>query len=192
MNKPDILISIQPTWVEKIFNKIKVIDVRKTKPKSEPPFKCLIYCSNNKSIVLNSDHEAQKFWTEKSSGDKHFYNGKVVGEFICDKIESYINKAEDGNYYWSFRSAEHIQEIKQKTCLSIEQLIEYASDNNFLYGWHISELKIYDKPKELFEFLNYNKHQLCLERNCFSDNCFNCWNNAIMVRPPQSWCYVEE
>lgn len=221
MNKPDILISTQPTWVEKIFNKIKVIDVRKTKPKTEPPFKCLIYCTNNKSVVLDSDCDMKKFWTDKPIGPIHFYNGKIVGEFICDKIDSYIHKAEDGNYYWSFRDAEHIREIKQQTCLSIEQLIEYAGDKNFLYGWHISDLKIYDKPKELSEFIKPFKYdgdglRCCSKEeleniyewdcetlfknkypnfdfeNCKCEDCPKAKDFYRLTRAPQSWCYVQE
>ncbi len=221
MNKPDILISIQPTWVEKIFNKIKVIDVRKTKPKSEPPFKCLIYCTNSNGTLFMAYDGLHYSKDYVGRFDPACVNSKIVGEFICDKIESYIHKAEDGNYYWSFRDAEHIREIKEKTCLSIEQLIEYAGDNNFLYGWHISELKIYDKPKELSEFIKPFKYdgdglRCCSKEeleniyewdcetlfknkypnfdfeNCKCEDCPKAKDFYRLTRAPQSWCYVQE
>ncbi len=40
-----ILISIKPQYCELIANGKKTIEVRKTKPKLEPPFKCYIYCT---------------------------------------------------------------------------------------------------------------------------------------------------
>ena len=40
-----VLISIRPEWVEKIANEWKTIEVRKTKPYLETPFKCYIYCT---------------------------------------------------------------------------------------------------------------------------------------------------
>lgn len=40
-----VLVSIRPEWVEKIANEWKAIEVRKTKPNLETPFKCYIYCT---------------------------------------------------------------------------------------------------------------------------------------------------
>ena len=39
-----VLISIRPKWCEKIANGNKTIEVRKTRPKMDTPFKCYIYC----------------------------------------------------------------------------------------------------------------------------------------------------
>ena len=40
-----VLISIQPKWCELIASGKKTVEVRKTKPKLETPFKCYIYCT---------------------------------------------------------------------------------------------------------------------------------------------------
>ena len=56
-----VLISIRPKWCEKIMTGQKSIEVRKTRPKMNPPFKCYIYKCGN---------------------------GKVIGEFVCDEIIS--------------------------------------------------------------------------------------------------------
>lgn len=40
-----VLISIRPKWVEKIVSGEKTIEVRKTRPKLDTPFKCYIYCT---------------------------------------------------------------------------------------------------------------------------------------------------
>lgn len=40
-----VLISIRPKWCEKIASGEKTIEVRKTRPKMNTPFKCYIYCT---------------------------------------------------------------------------------------------------------------------------------------------------
>lgn len=41
----NVLISISPKWCKKIASGKKTIEVRKTRPKCETPFKCFIYCT---------------------------------------------------------------------------------------------------------------------------------------------------
>ena len=72
-----VMISIQPKWVEKIANGEKTIEVRKSRPKIDTPFKCYIYCTIGNGV--KGDYLVQ-------SG---IQCGKVVGEFICDKIVKY-------------------------------------------------------------------------------------------------------
>lgn len=47
-----VLISINPKWCELIASGKKTVEVRKTRPKLETPFKCYIYCTNTKVLVL--------------------------------------------------------------------------------------------------------------------------------------------
>ena len=67
---------------------------------------------------------------------------------------------------------------------------------NTFYGWHISDLVIYDKPKELSKF-----YKTCGTQDC--DGCQFWFNNGEYAaceirsnrqlhRSPQSWCYVEK
>jgi hypothetical protein len=69
-------------------------------------------------------------------------------------------------------------DLMAETCLSEIEINDYL-DGKTGYGWHISNLKIYDKPKELGEFMGRRKTRFGIE-------------NFKMNRPPQSWCYVEE
>lgn len=55
----------------------------------------------------------------------------------------------------------------------------YAFGREAMYGWHISDLKIYDIPKELSEFKGLRKTKFGYEP-------------VEIKRPPQSWCYVEK
>lgn len=46
-----VLISIQPRWCELIASGKKTIEIRKTKPKLETPFKVYIYCTYGEGLI---------------------------------------------------------------------------------------------------------------------------------------------
>ena len=172
-----VLISIQPKWCELIASGKKTIEVRKTKPKLETPFKVYIY-QTKESKRRFLDH---RFNSQFSGHSNYTDMGKVIGEFVCNEIIV----AEYGSYC-------NIPMNESK--LNTWDLLNYANEKT-VYGWHISDLVIYDKPKELSKF-----HKPCEEeRNCLNknfreagrclDKCSDCGNS--LTRPPQSWCYVE-
>lgn len=165
-----VLLSVRPKWCELIANGKKTIEVRKTKPKIRPPFKCYIYCTKPKMItkyVFKPEDYPEYMRPEKPvfckvpDGSSPYCsvvngNGKVIGEFICEETECFTA---------DYRSDEkQTTRIAKQACLRIAELIDYQDELPCLYGWHISDLVIYDKPKELSEF--------------------------GLERPPQSWCYV--
>lgn len=209
MNDKSVLLSIQPRWCGLIASGKKTIEVRKTRPKIDTPFKCYIYQSKSKDLLMyvmkDGDNDYGTIYHGKPVFIKTlspYSNGneqKVIGEFICDEICTYyplssidpINKPY-GDY------------ILASSCLSAEELNDYAFRRwgyGKLYGWHISELKIYNKPKSLSEF-----GTLC-DEDC--PNCefwkydmvnqherdMDCTNSSYplrpLKRPPQPWCYVE-
>ena len=166
-----ILLSIKPKYVELIASGQKTIEVRKTAPK-EVPFKCYIYETQGKTETP---------WVDE---DGHFIykgRGQVIGEFICNNASEL-----DYVYYWN-------NGYEFATCLTYRQVADYGKGKT-LYGWHISDLKIYDKPRELSEF----------SRPCsYSGLCFSCKRtsfkkdgnllcNTKITRPPQSWMHVED
>ncbi len=186
-----VLISIQPKWCELIASGKKTVEVRKTKPKLETPFKVYIYCTNTKTmgdfILCKSEENAKLFGYNTAKGiNKGFakcedinLNGKVIGEFVCDYI-GYVRNYGDMVDAYDCKAS----------CLSANEIIEYAKDKDgnfvYTYGWHISNLVIYDKPKELGEFSNGSSR---LEFSNTKDGFPLKWSG--MTRPPQSWCYVE-
>lgn len=180
-----VLISIQPKWCELIANGKKTVEVRKTKPKIDTPFKCYIYCTNNQ-VFAQSSMEGEYFTAPKSGlrelelcGSK-ILSGKVIGEFICDDITKFAVDPKYDNLT--------LISMSMHSCLSKPQLEDYCS-GYWLYGWHISDLKIYDRPKELREFSPAN----CGKKKCFACECFDVEKpSCTLKRPPQSWCYVEE
>lgn len=208
-----VLISIRPKWCELIASVKKTLEVRKTRPKLEPPFKVYIYCTADtvKHIVFDEYGDRQTELVPQ----------RVIGEFICDcifgidtnyeihdelpgsPVETWLewNDAPDGY--------EAMEELDKASCLSYEEIKSYVGVKGG-YGWHISDLKIYDKPKKLSEFL---KPCICPEMpycpTCpvgyeyiseteaefyrVDGECATKWIcRNYLKRPPQSWCYVEE
>ena len=188
-----VLLSIQPVWCNKIVLKEKTVEVRKTRPKLETPFKVYIYCTKapQQLITIFKDGE------ETMDGEIHHgkpvfvkfdkllpdsVRGKtqmVVGEFICDDIRRI------GPEYCAVK--EDIESAISGSFLTVPQVKDYAgwksgmsyADLKDLYGWHISELKIYDKPRELRAFTGLLNTRFGMRP-------------VEAQRPPQSWCYVTE
>ena len=182
-----ILISIQPKWVEKIASGEKTIEVRKTRPKIETPFKCYIYCSRSKNDLFWLDEEIKDndgLPKGLRAYNSRLGNGSVVGEFICDRVLEwkYLQGLNDENEkeYWILSKDGH------DTCLSYDEIENYGKGKT-LYGWHISDLKIYGKPKELSEFKSCSK---CKYRK-IAKICFDC-DGFTIKRPPQSWQFVND
>ena len=214
-----VLISIRPEWCNLSVRGKKTIEVRKTRPKLETPFKVYIYCTKapQQLITIFKDGE------ETMDGEIH--HGKpvfikfnkllpdnirgntqmVIGEFTCDDIrrigpELCVVK-------------EDIETAITGSCLSIKQAKEYAgwdigmnyADMKDLYGWHISGLKIYDKPRNLHEFVRFNFQSMNGTDVCGNESCEHYQpsgsymlpptceiNGCYLSKPPQSWCYVAE
>ena len=182
-----VMISIQPKWVEKIANGEKTIEVRKTAPK-EVPFKAYIYCTKEKK-------QDDIIWAG-IFGDRGKWNGRVIGEFICDRIIC-------SQAYFDSQGKNHLTNVFpddiKKTCLDEYDLWDYIAGKAFKanqmydgYLWHISDLKIYDKPRELSEFRKPCDRFLdcCTCRRLVHNEYMSCDNK--ITRPPLSWCYVED
>ena len=185
-----VLISIQPKWCELIASGKKTVEGRKTKPKLETPFKVYIYCTNWKDNTYWKNHYKGKL-------------GKVIGEFVCDSIEVLTERD-------LFEGMDEISNsrIEEYSCLSIDELLQYKGSKSEIYGWHISDLVIYDKPRELSEFyaegdcdcMNCKKCAWFDRGNGYNveDDCALAYKGVELhkslkpiIRPPQSWCYVE-
>jgi len=150
-----VLISIRPNWCELIASGKKTIEVRKTKPKIQTPFKCYIYCTLSGSnnffhTTLKSDIAK---WNTGNWGNR---KGKVIGEFVCDCIEYFnygIQTPEEAtNYLDCYEGYPEQSRLEEDSQLTIGELLKYGNKKG-LYAWHISELVIYDKPKGLSEFM---------------------------------------
>ncbi len=173
-----VLISIQPKWCELIASGKKTVEVRKTRPKLEKPFKCYIYCTKDKKDIFFPPIKKPIFRRENFV-DNPMGNGKVIGEFVCDDIGEFKVFENGSVQYWNYHNLGN-------TCLTYEELANYIGKNKDGYGWHISDLVIYYKPRELSEF----RKPIECHRGNERQNCVGCWDCEIK-RPPQSWCYVD-
>lgn len=193
-----VLISIKPKWCELIASGKKTLEVRKNRPKLETPFKVYIYCTADmvKHIVFDEYGDRQIELVQQ----------RVIGEFVCDRIDSHT------------ADCLIVKEDRQKatigSCLSGKEILEYLSGLRLstdrysichlqdFYCWHISDLKIYENPKELSQF-NFPPERFCEHGLCggcpkyempgeYGDVMFDCEWKRPVLKAPQSWCYVEE
>lgn len=202
-----ILLSIRPEWCDLIIRGQKTLEVRRTRPKLETPFRVYVYCTKapQQLITIFKDGE------ETMDGEIHHgkpvfvkfnkllpdsVRGKtqvVIGEFICDDIRRI------GPEYCIVK--EDIETAIAGSCLSIKKVKKYAgwdigmnyADMKDLYGWHISDLKIYKKPVKLKDFWGIQpcngKCRTCRRMDVKTGECKG--EHLGIDRPPQSWCYVE-
>jgi predicted transcriptional regulator len=160
--------SIKPYWLYLILIGKKTIEVGKSVPKAE---------NWNKEVFLHCSKDMKSFkripenhreWMRK-------YLGKVACRFVCDKIHTIIphfDKPDFCNQYrcdWKWGEG--------TACLSFTEMNDYLKGKQG-YGWHISDLVIYDKPRELSEFTGLRKTKFG-------------YAPIKITRPPQSWCYTE-
>lgn len=212
-----VMMSIRPEWCDRIASGKKTIEMRKSKPKLLPPFKCYIYeakAINHQKIVVDLDGVYRTVYAKG--------RGKVIGEFICDRIE-YMDMDSVGVGFWEKDKFNYIANLGWDTGLTLGEFINY-SEGKQIYGWHISKPVIYDKPKELSEFakpgfVKYNEmdpEELCTHcadtdygekayygspkgpvmcEGAYCDRAYQAYlddEGFTLYRPPQSWCYVEE
>lgn len=218
-----VLISTRPEWCEKICHEIgtdkngqpiyeKTIEVRKTRPSIPTPFKVYIYCTKASKkyqticgcMIINTDElyrlpngKIKHDWSGElmcCNGEytrDNFLNGKVIGSFVCDKV--YPIKYQGNKYSVADEEASVTNEIARQSCLDYDDMISYLGNKDG-YGWHISQLKIYNKPKELKDFLLPCGGKICWGCNLLKVKGAECINRGkrYATRPPQSWCYVQE
>lgn len=195
-----VLIAIQPYWVFLIIAKImgweidkeKTVEVRKTFPKDvDWNKKSIIYCSKNKQSFNRIPKKYQPLMER--------FLGQVIGEFVCDRVHN-IKLEED---FETGASSWDCGYYAEEDCLSMEEFETYLK-KGFGYGWHITDLVIYDEPKELWEFKtkcneygsenpNCTECKYYISGMCYEYDESDCGCNGLkpITRPPQSWAYCE-
>lgn len=207
-----VMKSVSPRICEKVANGDCTILVSKTAPKCEEPFKCYIYCTSAKPYLYREANPPFELFLDselyKGKGyDDRLFSSKVIGEFICDKVDKIIPLQHTYYNYIGLPIANVTEygiwnDDLAQMCLKKKEIDNYGK-GKMLYGWHISDLKIYDKPKELNEF----KTPPCEKSGKACGNCkwlvkintpnvyeCECYveDGRPITRPPQSYMYVEE
>ena len=141
-----VLISIRPEWSALIQDGKKTIEVRKNRPKLEPPFTVYIYQTKPK-------------W-----GDWNERDGHIVGEFTCKEIRLYPAPE-------LMEDSKALNDLYWRGLLKTSDIWDYSGGKTKdLFGWVISDLRVYDKPLKLSELARLD--------------------GQPVKRPPQSWGYV--
>lgn len=180
-----VLLSVHPKWCELIFNGKKTIEVRRTRPKLEPPFEVLVY-----------ETKGQFIKSVKGACTTYGYGrGKVIGSFVCDKVEKITPSVEWGSHGYDTVDDDLLKEM----CLERGYLEKYGAGVT-LYGWHITEPKLFDRPKEFYElYAPCKKNKQTADESC--KGCVYAYKGTTtgeiycdnaLIRPPQSFCYVED
>jgi predicted transcriptional regulator len=202
-----ILISIKPKYCGLIASGEKTVEVRKSHPKLETPFKCYIYCTKGKTHRKTLDRFTPNEQTivlldESFINGNTLGNGKVIGESVCDRLEPL-------HYGQSYNEKNVCFMLAYGARLTVKEVNDYARGKT-IYGWHISGLRIYDTPKELGEFYRWagweelrpcenhkpceylsfdiSENQQCCSIDYDGDDC----PYIRVSKPPQSWCYIDD
>ena len=198
-----ILISIQPKWVEKILNREKAIEIRKTMPKCNLPIDVYIYCSKQKPYLYEcygnakGDQKLYYFTNDFVLKDECLFNGKVVAKFT-------LNETTDLHKMNRYKATGL---VLYKGAMDMGEFYKYGGQ----YAWHIDNLEIFDMPKELGEFYKsgfnedldkYKDHytwgvrfypeERAMElQNSYDEDINTLRQTWRISKAPQSWCYVE-
>ena len=173
-----IVLSVRPEWLYLIMNGKKSVEVRKNatiewleilRGSTElppEPIDVYLYCKNGKENLFknrNGWFVSTEFGCVFSNGKKvEKFNGKVVAKFTLKNVK----RINDGNMY----------DFLEDSCLTEEQLDNYLfKKGNGGFGWVIDNLVIFDKPKELGEFIQSKRKN---------------YEEPTIQKAPQSWCYA--
>ena len=166
-----ILMSIRSTHGCNVLNGIKKREIRKKFPKDYVGWIYLYITKGKPYLSSNSFKYYVAEHYEKYMGN---WNGKVVARFWCDKVDEFYDFDDD---------------LCKQACLNRGEMLDYLGNKNG-YAIHITKLKIFDKPKDISEFMKVS----C--KGCPFENTQTCHNDTDgryckLTRAPQSWCYVE-
>lgn len=198
-----VMLSIRPKWCEKIASGEKTIEVRKTRPKMNTPFKCYIYCTKDKHLAFMQNRFGTKLIACMDAETAipvggAVGNGKIIGEFTCDRIDWITHVGYTGipNLVETCicdavtMRTSPVGRLLNAACLTSKMLNDYLVRGDG-YGWHITDLRIYDTPRELSEF----RRAIDPCDSCHAEYTWECKGceklSGDIKRPPQSWCYVE-
>lgn len=207
-----VLMSLQPKWCAKILNREKTIEVRRVAPKLKAPYEVLIYCTKEKPYIVASysgvvENEKPYYVDVKFMPPviSEFINGKVVGKFTVEKVEKINYKSYNENYcYYSLEETiEGNYGLEKMTGLNMSEIHNYLNGKNG-YALHISNLQIFDKPKELGEFYKCGYNEALKQQEFKNEQAkgFSCFVGGVypletlekeyrLTKAPQSFMYVE-
>ena len=175
-----ILISIKPKYVADILNDKKTLEIRKTMPKCELPIDVYIYCTKEEYLACDTYTGKRRYNAFPKGTNGFTQSGMVLAKFTLNKVE--IINAYDEPERWYMTNSMGGGKLMEKSCLTYEELNSYLKGKNG-YAWHIDNLVIFDRPKELNEFKKRN--------GCMDFQGYVKYLYEPLTKAPQSWQFVE-
>ena len=197
-----ILLSTKPKYVADILNGKKIIEIRKQMPKCDLPIDVYIYCTKNGetlTYLVNGKNEIVDFTTVSKNNKyiKRNYNGKVVAKFTLRKVEEIETSRNEPFMLGCYKTKTMYEpELLRLSCLGFRELDNYLRYKNGC-AWHIEDLVIFDKPKELSEFrkpstLSLKQLQefgLPYDEKTYKEMATK--GKRFITKAPQNYCFVE-
>lgn len=133
-----IVISLHKEWWQRMKAGEKLLEIRKTRPRGSGPYTVLVYVTGGVGIV---------------------------GEFVCDCFYELQTVPEIQAWALPPDEAGTPYNLEKASCLTKKQLKKYAAGSEKpLWGWHITQLREYQKALSL--------------------------SDMGIKKAPQSWCYL--
>lgn len=172
----DILLPIKPYYAYLIMKGEKTVEVRKFHITDSR-------WSGKMKVYVSKDKKSFRRIPEKYRTEFEKNIGKVAFKFVSESIAKYEC------------SSEHFRCLADNSgaCLTYDEIMNYCNGKD-LYGYNITDLKIYDEPKELGEFYRCSDGK-CQSYNCKSKYCgivIECGNLEQLTRPPQNYIKIKE
>lgn len=193
-----IMISGKPRWTALIMNGDKIDEIRKNKNLYKAVQKLIDkygyadiywYCSKDKSLIYTDGTDGKGDYVdwqyyESYKGDKNdIGSGKVVFKFRCYKVEEIAPRIYSVCQY-PYTTTLDDYDLLETSCLEVDELESYLG-NKTGYAIHISDLQIFNKPKELDEFWvcrdTYGRPTDGRSEDTYLDT---------LAGAPQNWCYI--
>lgn len=164
-----LLITVPSERAFKILNGLQTLELRTYVPKNyqgwvnlcvakKEPKLCSLTFVGRKFYMLKDQIAHFTFFSDVADEDLNFLNGKVVARFWFDEYEEYGNTD-----LYSYTYMHRIEKLLKNACITSDKLYGYIKkvkpeeETKYrkyhpFYAWHIKNLEIFDKPKELRVF----------------------------------------
>lgn len=156
--KRAILMSIQPQWLEKILNREKLIEIRKTMPKCELPIDVYLYCTKEDELWGDGSGNTWKGIDSEEDLEEVFrlnhtltrLNGKIVAKFNLNEVDKYTSEFVDDDCYEEIRYVYLNEDGEEED----EVVFTNEISDNELNNWEFPNSCV--KYKELKEYVGTN------------------------------------
>ena len=183
-----VLISIRPEWCGKIFTGRKNLEFRKAVPNIQFPFKCYVYCTARRERLLEIIKDGDDVYGTEYHGKPVFIKTpdctpywlvdgckKVIGEMTVDRVAE-VTVSEVNGVPFAMYGGVMFSDFPDKYLMgggvTLDEFKKYKGKGH-VYGWHITDYKLYGKPKKIEDFRFYG-------------------TDRTVKYPPQSYVFVND